>query len=77
MAWRRPLTVTGNDEKLVVIGDLVHHDVREGGHDLLFRREIGALLKLEIANGARQSQVPVDPSKVDEATGARDSRSLA
>lgn len=35
---------------------------------LLFRRQIGALLELEIAYCARQGQVTVDTAKVDKAT---------
>jgi hypothetical protein len=40
---------------------------------LLFRWKLGTLLELEVANGARQSQVAVDTSEVDESAGGCDS----
>lgn len=46
------LTITSNDEELVVVTHLVHHDIRVGRDNLLLGRELGALLELEITNGS-------------------------
>lgn len=67
------LTVTCNDQKLILVCKLVLLDVGEGGHDLVFGGQLGALLELEIANGTRQRQVAVDTAKVDEAASGCDS----
>jgi len=71
------LTVAGNNEELVILGQVVNHNVGECGHDLLFRRELGALLELEISNGSRESEISVDAAKVDKTTGSRNARLLA
>lgn len=70
-------TVTGNHQELIVVGKVMHHDVGVGGHDLLLRSKLGALLELEVADGSGESEVAVDPSKVDETTSGGDSRLLA
>ena len=41
-------------------------DIGEGGDDLVLGGELGALLELEVADGARQGQVAIDTAKVDE-----------
>lgn len=70
-------TIAGKNEKLIIIAQIVHHDVGIRRHDLLFWRELGALLELEVPDGPRESKVPVDAAKVDKATRGRDSRLLA
>jgi hypothetical protein len=66
------LTVTGNNEELIVLVDVMDFDVGERSHYLLLRRKIGALLELEVANGTRQGEVAVDAAKIDEATCSLD-----
>lgn len=51
--------------------------VGEGGDNLELGGQLGALFKLEIANGTGQSQVAVDTAEVDEAAGSNDTRLLA
>lgn len=70
-------TITGDYQELIVVGKVVYHDVGVGGHDLLLGSKLGALLELEVADGSGESEVAVDPSKVDETTGSRDSCLLA
>ena len=48
----------------------MHSHIRESGHDLLLGGELRALLKLEVTDGARQSQVAVDAAKVDKPAGS-------
>lgn len=66
------LTVTGNNEELVVIADLVGGHIWESCNDLLFRRKVCALLEFKIAKRSAQSQVAVDTSEVDESTSSTD-----
>ena len=66
---RAGLTITSDDQKLIVICNFVGDHVGESSHDLLFRREVGALLEFKITNGARERKVAVDTAKVDEASG--------
>lgn len=47
------------------------------GNDLLLRRQVGALLELEIADGTGKGEVAVDTTKVDEAAGGANSCLLA
>lgn len=69
-------TITSNNQELVVLADIVYLDVGEGSDYLLLGRKIGALLELEIADGARQGKVTVDTAKVDEAASSLDARLL-
>jgi len=69
--WTTP-TIAGDDQELVVVGQLVDGNVRQGRDYLGLGRQVGALFELEIANGARQGEVAVDAAKVDEATGRLD-----
>lgn len=71
------LTIACDYQELVVFGDVVLVYVREAGDDLLFWRQLGALLELEVANSAREGKVAVDTTKVDEATGGANSSLLA
>jgi hypothetical protein len=61
-------TVACYNEELVVGVDLVYLDIGERGDDLLLRGKIGALLELEVAYRAGESEVAVDAAKVDEAS---------
>jgi len=61
-------TVTGDNNKLVIVRNVVDSDFWEGGDDLLLRWEVRALLEFEIANGARQGKVAVDSSEIDKST---------
>lgn len=70
-------TITGNHQELVIVGKVMYHDVGVGGHNLLLRSKLGALLELEVADGSGESEVAVDSSEVDEATSRGDSRLLA
>ena len=66
------LTVAGYHEKLVVVGQVVDHDIWVRSNDLLLRGKLGALLEFEITDGAGQRKVPVDTAKVDETTRSGD-----
>ena len=66
----RSHTITSKDEKLVVVANVVHNHVGVGSHNLLLGSKFGALLKLEVADGARQSQIAVDTAEVDKTAGS-------
>lgn len=70
-------TVTGNDQKLIVVGQVMNSDVRESGDDLLLRWKICAFLELEVSNGSRKSQVAVHTAKINKSTGGAYSCLLA
>jgi len=44
--------------------------VRKSRNNLLFGGEVRTLLKFEIAKGAGECQVAIDPAKIDETTGS-------
>lgn len=66
-------TIASNDQELILFGDIVLVNVGVGSDDLTLGRKVGALLELEVADGARQGKVAVDTAKVDEAAGSGDS----
>jgi len=70
-------TITGDDEKLVIITRLMYRDFREGRHNLLLGWQICALLELEVADGSAECKITVDSAKVNEATSCADSRLFA
>lgn len=70
-------TVTGNDKELIVVCKIVDSHVWVGSHDLLFGRELGALLEFEITDGTRKGEVAVDTAEVDETTCSADTGLLA
>ena len=70
-------TVTCNDEELIVVAEFVDCDIRESSHNLLLRRKIGALLELEVTNGATERKVAIDSAEVDEAASCAYSCLLA
>jgi hypothetical protein len=51
--------------------------IGEGGDDLLFGRQLCALLELEIADCAGKCEIAVDTAKVDEATSGRNASFLS
>lgn len=51
--------------------------VGEGGHNLLLRGKVGALLELKVTNGSAQGEIAIDSSEIDEATSRTDSCLLA
>ena len=51
------LTITRDDEELVVIGQIVYHDIRIRGNNLLLWSQLCALLELEVAEGAGQCKI--------------------
>jgi hypothetical protein len=65
-------TVTCNNKELVVGSDFVDLNVGEGSDNLLLRREVGALLELEVTYRAGEGEVAVDTAKVNEAAGSLD-----
>ena len=70
-------TVTGNDDKLIIIRYIVNSNFRKGGDNLLLRREIRTLLELEITNGTREGKIAIDSSEIDESSCCADSCLLA
>lgn len=63
-------TIASEDKEFVFICEFMRLHVGEGGDDLSFRRELGALLEFEVANGARQGEVSVDATEIDETAGS-------
>ena len=63
-------TITSEHKKLVIVADVVDNNVGIGSHNLLLGSKFSALLKLEVTDGARQSQVAVDTAKVDKPAGS-------
>lgn len=66
-------TVTGENKKFILIGQIVLLDIRVSCDNLVFGRELSALLELKVTNGTGQSEVTVDAAKVDKATSGCDS----
>ena len=71
------LTIAGNDKELVVVRMFVHGHLRKCSDNLLFRRQVCALLELEIANSSAERKIAVDSAKVDEAASRTYTRLLA
>lgn len=69
-------TITCDNNELIVLGDVVNGHVWEGCHDLLLWGQLGALLKLKVANGAGKCEVAVHATKVNEATSGANSSFL-
>lgn len=70
MAGQR--TIASDHHELILVSEVVPLDVGEGRDDLALRRELSALLELEVANGTRESKVSVDTAKVDETASGSD-----
>ncbi len=71
------LTITSDDEELIVLGDIVSDNIWVRCHNLLLRGKIGTFLEFEVTNGTRQCQVAIDSAEVDESAGSTDSGFLA
>lgn len=63
-------TITGKNEKLILISQLVLLDIGESGNNLLLRGKLGALLELEVTNSARKSKVAVDATEIDKTSSS-------
>jgi hypothetical protein len=61
-------TIASNYQELVVLSHLVNSHIGERSDDLLLRREVCALLELEVTNSSAERKVAVHTTKVDEAT---------
>lgn len=77
IGWHGGLTVTGNDQELIVLAHLVNGHVGESSDNLLLRWEVCALLELKVADGSAKGKVAVNSAKVDESTGCADAGLLA
>lgn len=67
------LTVAGNNKELIVLRDIMSHNIWVCGHNLLFRSKIGALLEFKVTDGTRQCQVAVDSAEVDKSASSTNS----
>ena len=45
------LTITGEDNELIIVRYVMSHNVWESGNNLLLWGEVGTLLEFEITNG--------------------------
>jgi hypothetical protein len=70
---RGMFTVTGKDKELIVVGQVVYHNVWVCRDDLLLWRKVGALLELKVTNGSGKRQVAVHSAEIDKAAGRCDS----
>ena len=66
-------TVTGKDKELIVVGQVVYHNVWVCRDDLLLWRKVGALLELKVTNGSGKRQVAVHSAEIDKTAGRCDS----
>lgn len=71
------LTITSDDNKLVVLSDIVNSHVWEGGNNLLLWGKLWRLLELKVTNGAGQGKVAIDAAKVDKSTSGSDTSLFA
>lgn len=72
-----PDAVTSENQKFVLLSQLVFINIGECCDNLVLGRELSTLLEFEITDGTRQSQVAIDTTKVDETTSGSDSVSFA
>lgn len=70
-------TITGNHEELIIIGQLVNGHIGVCGDDLLFGRELRALLEFKVTDSTGQGKVAIDTTEVDEAASSGDTSLLA
>lgn len=71
------LTITRENNEFVIVAELVDSDVWESCHDLLLRREIGALFELEISNRSAKREIAINSAEIDEPTSRTDACLLA
>jgi hypothetical protein len=74
---RQLLTVTSKHNELIVVGKVVNSHIGVSGNDLLLRRQVGALLELEVTDSTGKGEVAVDTTKIDKAAGGANSCLLA
>lgn len=60
------LTVTGYDEELVILGDIVRADIWKGSNNLLLRWQIGAFLEFKISYSPRKGKVAIDATEINK-----------
>lgn len=77
MAAGKIHTVASNNQKFIVISQLVDCHIGVGSHDLLLGGELGALLELKVTDGTGQSEVTIDTTEVDEAARGTNASLLA
>jgi hypothetical protein len=70
-------TVTGYDQELIIVTELMDCHIRISGNDLLFGCQLRALLEFKVADGSRQGQVPVHTAEIDKATRGANASLLA
>jgi len=66
------LTVASDDQKLIIIGDIMGLHIRECGHNLRLWREVGALFEFKVANSSGKRKIAIYTSKVDETASCLD-----
>lgn len=70
-------TITSNHEELIIICQLVDCHIGVCGDNLLFGRELRALLEFKVTDGTGQGKVAIDTTKVDETAGCSNTSLLA
>jgi hypothetical protein len=69
-------TVAGDNDKLVIVGNLVLDDIRVRGDNLCLGRDRVVLLVLKVTERAREGEVPVDAAKLDVPSSSDDAIAL-
>jgi hypothetical protein len=62
-------TITGDDKKLVIIGDLVDDDIGKRDNDLFLWRQSGRHLVPKIANRSGHGKFVIDAAALNETAG--------
>lgn len=70
-------TITGNHQEFIIFRQLVDGHIGVCGDDLLFGRELRALLEFKVTDSTGQGKVAIDTAEVDEATSSGDTGLLA
>lgn len=71
-ARQKSRTVTSDDQKFVLVRELVYANVRESSDNLAFWRQVGTFFELKISDGAGQRQVAIYSTEVDKTTSGGD-----
>ena len=71
------LTVASDDQKLIIIRDIMCLHIRECGHNLRLWREVGTLLEFKVADSSGKRKIAIYTSKVDETASCLDALLLA
>ena len=72
----RELTITGNNQELLLAIQFVRDDLGINSDNLLLGAQSVVLLEFEISDRPGQCQITVDSAKLDESTSALYSSSL-